>query len=602
MKFPGFRPPRYEARHYMPVAAILAAVATLLLLLVIYTSRNLTLARERLEDSLLQESVTVIRAIEAGNRAGMRMRWAAGQMQTLVEEIGRSEKIDFISVIGADGKILAHTQPEMVGQSAEIDRSQYETPSSSLLTRNYHNAEDVHIFEIIRTVPPQEMPGNVSGHGDHSAHEEEGVAHSGPGRGMGKMRGMMADTADIPQIAMIRLGMKMTELHTIRERDLRNAILMFLVLAVIGSAALYVIVLMQNYYAVNHAYQTIQSYAQHVVDSMANGLISLDTAGKIVTMNRQAHQILGIAPDVLVQDVPLAQVLPLHRCDVLQELEDGTAVIEREVSCSTATRTVLPLSLSASTLTDDAGEHLGTVLLFRDLSDVKALQEQVKRSERLASLGQLAAGVAHEIRNPLGALKGFLQYFHRKAEIKEQDKTYLAVMVQEVDRLNAVISNLLDFARPKAPKMAPCDVADLLRHVVTLIEGDAQAKALELTLDIDDALPPVSLDRDQITQVLLNLLLNAIHATDAGGRIWLSAAQQPDARRLGITIADTGQGISPDVLPKIFDPFFSTKKQGTGLGLAIAYMIVEQHHGELSAESVVGQGTTFHIHLPAGAN
>jgi len=237
-------------------------------------------------------------------------------------------------------------------------------------------------------------------------------------------------------------------------------------------------------------------------------------------------------------------------------------------------------------------------LLFRDLSDVKALQEQIKRAERLASVGQLAAGVAHEIRNPLGALKGFLQYFQRKLDLQEQDKTYLTVMVNEVDRLNAVISNLLDFARPKEPVLEACDVADLIRHVLTLIESDLQAKQLHVALNLAEQLPQFRLDCDQMTQVLLNILINAMQATDPGGQITIGAHVQPDTNRLELTITDTGKGMAPADLPKIFDPFFSTKKQGAGLGLAIADTIIANHHGEIMAESSPGKGSTFRIYLP----
>jgi two-component system sensor histidine kinase HydH len=249
-------------------------------------------------------------------------------------------------------------------------------------------------------------------------------------------------------------------------------------------------------------------------------------------------------------------------------------------------------------LTDDDDAQLGTVLLLRDLSDVKALQERVKRVERLASLGKLAAGVAHEIRNPLGALKGFLQYFQRKLSLPEQDKTYLTVMIQEVDRLNAVISSLLDFARPKEPNPEPCDIDDLLRHVLTLTEGDMQAKHIRVALDIAEELPRVSLDRHQMVQVLLNMLLNAVQAIEPGGQITIGAGVRTDIGQLELSVSDNGKGIAADDLPRIFDPFFTTQKQGVGLGLAIAHTIVENHHGEITVESEHGDGTTFQIRLP----
>ncbi len=587
MRISNFQKKRYGKRPYFPIVAILAAVATLILLLVFYTSRNLTLARQRLEESLLQEGLTLIRAVEAGSRTGMRMSWKLNQLQALVEEIGTTPKVAYIIVIGTDGKILAHSQGDHVGETAGIDIRNFKDGSSALHTRTIHSQEGADVFEVTTRIIPRPVP-------DH----EQPPMRMGPGMSMGMRYGMMDREHELTDVAVIQLGMKMTELKQIQQRDMRNAILMLVVLSVVGSAALYFIVFMQNYSAVNYAFQTIQSYAQNVVDSMVNGLISLDTEGKIVTMNRQAYHILNIPQNDPIEGKALANVMTIHDFDLFGALAKGEHVIEREIRGTSASQTTLPLSLSASILTDDNGNQLGTVLLFRDLSDVKALQEQIKRAERLASVGRLAAGVAHEIRNPLSALKGFLQYFQRKLSLQDQDKTYLTVMMNEVDRLNSVISNLLDFARPKEPVLEPCDIANLIQHVLTLIETDLQAKQIDVSLDITGELPQIRLDRDQITQVLLNILLNAIQAMELEGQIHIEAHVRSDANQLELFITDTGKGIASDDLPKIFDPFFSTKKQGAGLGLAIAYTIIENHHGEITVESEEGKSSTFRIHLP----
>ncbi len=522
------------------------------------------------------------RAIEAGSRTGMRMRWRLNQLQVLVEEFSKAPKVAYISVIGTDGKILAHTRADRIGETAGIDTHTFRETPSTILTRTVKSSEDIDVFEI--------MTGITTLAGSETTSSAMGM-----GRGMGAGHGRGGGFTDI---AAIQVGMKMTELKQSQARDLKNAILMFVLLSVVGSAALYFIVFMQNYSAVNYAFQTMKSYTQHVVDSMANGLISIETEGKIVTMNRQAYHILELPRNESVEGKALTDVLTIQECDLFETLTTGKPVVEQERLCRTRSQKILPLSLSASILTDDGGNQLGTVLLFKDLSDVRALQEQIKRSERLASLGKLAAGVAHEIRNPLGALKGFLQYFQRKLELQEQDKTYLTVMMSEVDRLNSVISDLLDFARPKEPVLELHDLGEIIQHVLTLTESDLQAKQLTISLNIEENIPPMLLDRDQLTQVLLNILLNAIHAAQSGGEIRIGVNAQKDTSHLELTISDNGAGISPDDLPKIFDPFFSTKKQGSGLGLAIAYTIIENHYGEITVESQQDKGTTFQIHLP----
>ena len=564
-----------------PLLAVLAAGCTLLLLLAAYTSQNLSRSRQRLEQSLFQEGVALIRAIEAGNRTGMRMRWAVNQLQTLVEEIGQVPKVISISVIATNGTILADTDSRRVGQPAGIET--LELPTSEAIRAKTVREQERHVFEIVaQSTSPQGTQNLFPGHG----------------HGQGQMRMMTEEAAALAQIAFIRVVMDMSELDHTRRDDLKDAAVMLLLLVVIGSAALYAIVSTQNSVTVHQTLRTMQTYTQHVVDSMANGLISLDAQGGIVTVNRQACRMFGLSSGEEAQGKPLSDIMTLHDVDLLKTLAQGERLLEKELSATTAAGQTLPLSISASALRGDAGEHLGAVLLLRDLSDVKALQEQVQRTERLASVGRLAAGVAHEIRNPLGSLKGFLQYFQRKLPLNDQDKAYLSVMMNEVDRLNTVVSNLLEFARPKEPVFEDAQIADMLDHVLTLLHRDCEAKRLRLFREWPDALPLIRLDHDQITQVLLNILLNAIQATEPGGEIHVSAAILNEINMLEIAVRDTGAGIAADDLPHIFDPFFSTKKQGNGLGLAIAHTIIEQHRGEMLVDSERGRGSTFRIRLP----
>ena len=542
MKFHILPQKQIKTRYYVPVVAILAAIATLILLLVVYTSRNLTLARQRLEDSLLQEGIILTQAIEAGSRAGMRMRWRIHQLQTLVEEIGQAPKIVYILVIGADGSILAHAPKESIEDVSTFDKKLFQEISGTFATRTVQISNSSEVFEIISKVAPQSV-------GQDAQESPMGMRRRMLQEPMGEMMGEQHGLADI---AFIQIGMSLDELKELQQRDIRNAVLLLVVLSVVGSAALYFIVFIQNYYAVDHAFQTMKSYTQHVVNSMLNGLISLDTQGKIVTMNQQAHHILDVPSEERVEGKSLSEVMNFNNVNLFNDLKQGEQILEEEFRCETASQKMLPLSLSASMLTDDNGSQLGTVLLFRDLSDVKALQEQVKRTERLASVGQLAAGVAHEIRNPLGALKGFLQYFQRKLDLQGQDQTYLTVMMSEVDRLNTVVSNLLEFARPRQPERGLNDVHELVEHVLTLIKGDFQTKEVQLHVGLKEQLPQIFLDRDQITQVLLNILMNALQATDSGDEVSLTADVRHNINQLELRVSDSGEGIAPEKLSQIF--------------------------------------------------
>ena len=230
------------------------------------------------------------------------------------------------------------------------------------------------------------------------------------------------------------------------------------------------------------------------------------------------------------------------------------------------------------------------------------LQEKVHRSERLASLGRLAAGVAHEIRNPLSSIKGFAQYFVKRFSGHDEEQGYASVMVKEVDRLNRVITDLLDFAGPKEPRREPQSLETIAEQALKLLAPDLEARKVEVVKDYDPDLPTVSVDRDRISQVFINLLLNALESMEAGGEIRISLHRCGPPPAVEASVADTGAGIPESDREKVFEPFFSKKRKGTGLGLAIVHQIVESHRGDIRVESRPGKGTTFRIRLPLDGN
>jgi two-component system sensor histidine kinase HydH len=258
----------------------------------------------------------------------------------------------------------------------------------------------------------------------------------------------------------------------------------------------------------------------------------------------------------------------------------------------------IPLSLSASRLKDEMGREMGSVLLLRDLREIRDLQEKVRRSERLASLGRLAAGIAHEIRNPLSSIRGFAQYFMNRLKGHEEEQGYASIMVKEVDRLNRVVTDLLDFSRPKEPHRELQPLQNILSHSVKLLGPELRKKGVQVEEEYEPDLPPALVDRDQLSQAFLNLLLNSLESIEGGGKIRITLKKGDNQHGIKVAVADTGRGISPEDLGRVFEPFFSTKRGGTGLGLAIVHQIVESHGGEVEVESTEGTGTTFRITLP----
>ena len=255
------------------------------------------------------------------------------------------------------------------------------------------------------------------------------------------------------------VGLDTKSFEEARDSDLRHAVMMGLILLIMGTAGFYFIFLVQNYYIAQRALNAVTLYANHVVENIPDGLLSLDPNGEIVTMNYRAKEILsltGIQPGTEEMKERLRTLIG----PVLNALKEKTPVMEYEVELPAQPGKSIPLDLSAARLIGEAGEDLGAVIILRDLREIKELQEKIKRSERLASLGTLAAGMAHEIRNPLSSIKGFAQYFLKKNPPGSEGQKYSQVIIQEVERLNRVITNLLDFARPKEPVKALVSLGD----------------------------------------------------------------------------------------------------------------------------------------------
>lgn len=236
------------------------------------------------------------------------------------------------------------------------------------------------------------------------------------------------------------------------------------------------------------------------------------------------------------------------------------------------------------------------------LAEARANNEQLmknlRRSDRLAILGRMAAAMAHEIRNPLGAMRGFTQIFHKNAIAQNDDKTtrYAELVLQEIDRLNASITAVLNFSKPVEPHFSPASLATLCARAVKLISRDAAAHNISLVSHVPEDMPPILLDQNLLTQALLNLLINALDAMPNGGELTLDAIDEGTSVHL--MIRDTGHGIPPEHLKSIFEPFYTTKAKGTGLGLANVENIIAEHGGDIWVESILNEGTTFHIRLP----
>ncbi|MBP2642778.1 MAG: atoS 3 [Firmicutes bacterium] len=335
---------------------------------------------------------------------------------------------------------------------------------------------------------------------------------------------------------------------------------------------------------------------ENIMYSIADGVITVDTAGIITSVNNAAEKLTGFGRAELIAR-PYAEVF----CEgknfnsmFLDTLVNGTNYIGMETDYPVKEKTI-QISISTSRLKDSSGEIIGAVVVFQDLTEKRSMQAQVLKAERLAALGELMAGVAHEIRNPLTAIKGFVQYL-TTADSERERQEYMPIIIKEVDRVNRVIETLLYFARPTTNNYSKVDINSLIEETLVLVKNINTLHKAQFELKLNKEIGLIEGDAEQLKQVLLNLLINAVQAIEEQGKVGIETWRKEKA--VGFSITDTGSGIKAEDLDKIFDPFFTTKASGTGLGLAVVQRVIQAHFGQVNIESKAGEGTTVTIALP----
>jgi len=583
---------------YIPAITIVALSLTLTFIVAISLYRNIHREHLYMRETLENEGIAIINVFSELMRSKM-------VFQELVQGVARTEKIAYIAFLNSQGEVIAQSGLNKNG----VDKLgfQFQLPQSGkTLTRLKENE---HIFELITELNRKPL-----------ASVSEANRKAKP-----SVNEVNIDALPTPQVStrFILLGLKTTEFEQVHAKDIKHTILMAVMLLVIGSASLYFIMVVQNYYLVDRTLGQMKTYIHHIVSSMPNGLISLDESGYITTFNRAAVEMLSLSLST-VKGEHFSNIFKTNAKEIESVLKSGEAIIERETrytqqspSSSGQAGEIIPLSLSATQLLDDTGKPLGAVILLRDLREVKELQAKAQRAEHLASIGHLASTIAHEIRNPLSSIRGFTQYFAAQFRDGTDEQKYATVMMNEIDHLNRIIEELLDYSRPITLKLQETSIENIFNRTIQLIKSDAAEQGIRIVREFSANIPPLRVDSERIIQALLNVCLNAIAAMEDGGTLTITARQPTHASppcsppytggivgggkqgdTVEIVIADTGVGIAEADLPKVFDPFFTTKSSGTGLGLAIVRKIVDYHEGSIDIKSQLGAGTTVIISLP----
>jgi PAS domain S-box-containing protein len=352
-----------------------------------------------------------------------------------------------------------------------------------------------------------------------------------------------------------------------------------------------------------HEVVSIKEYNERILAHMDSGVIAVREDGVVTTFNPAAQRITGLpAAEVIGRAV---EALDPVLQDILKDSLAGLQDAETEITVAHPDGRPLPLLTHTSALHDRNGHIRGAIAVFNDHSRLKALEEDKRRADRLAAIGALATGVAHEIRNPLVAIKTFAELLPERVDDQEFRSTFAKVAAKEVHRIEALLGRLRALAVPAVARLHPLDVAVPIVETLDLLRGEADRRHVRVVTDVETDLPAVLGEPDQLKQLFLNLFLNGFEAMATGGT--LSVTVRADRERQGrgivtVRVTDTGSGIPREDLPRVFEPFFTTKTHGTGLGLAICRGIADAHRAALWAEAGLGGvGTAFVLQLPAPA-
>jgi len=534
---------------------------------------------------MIEKGAALMRAFEAGTRTGMmELPYGGFRLQRLLSETAQQPDIAHLYIADNRGRILMHSDPSRSGTLAPHDLDLAATSRAMVLRwRTTRDEQGDPIFEIFRQFTP--TPASPRRHGGHMMNRRfpEDIRKRLPG-----------PEADA-QLAVV-VGLHTGTIQALRTTGIRHTVVMSVVLLLIGASGVALLYFIQRYRMTRDSLSRVQAYSDTIVAHMPIGLVAIDSGGQIVATNAQAKHLLGAAWQ---QPIPgtAKEVLPPALGQLLDKVKKHGSVAEPETTFTRPDGSRATVEVHIQPMGESDGRHLGWILLLRDIAEVQALRRELTRNQRLAAVGRLAGGVAHEIRNPLSSLKGFATYFKARYRDAPEDRHTAEIMIQEVERLNRVVGQLLDFSRPVKLARRETDLSALIKKAAAVVGPDATHHRIDITIDCPGDLPHPQIDVDRMHQLFLNLFLNAIEAMPQGGQVVVTVVRASESM-LTVTVCDNGPGMTPETLAHLFEPYYTTKSSGAGLGLSNAHNIIEAHGGTIAVESEPSSGTTFTITIP----
>lgn len=563
---------------YLPALSIVAVVSLLLVTIGISTYNNMNRDKMRAIQSVQQQGISRLTYIEAIWENETEFNGCQEKTAENIMAVMSGEKdVSYIYITTSSCVLCAY--PKSIDKEKFSDLFPISHDSPDFQKRTVFLSDGSEIYEIAKPL--------------------SGRMHINYNNGSRMVSEHASRNPDHPEMFIV-IGMKMDAYEMARQSDAHHAMLMMTILVVLGVGAFFFLFVIQNYYLVDKTLKKTEDYTRHVLDNMANGLLSIDTSDRIVTYNQLALDYLGVDQSD-INEFDLEKIIDFKHWDVWNTLKRSGAIRDREILYKPENGPPLPLALSITPILDKNRVCSGAVIVIHDLREVKALQHRIKQTEKMAAVGEMAAGIAHEIRNPLSSIRGFAKFLHHALKDKPDEQEYATVIVNEMDRINKVITDLLNFARPLSPTLTLTNIQKLFDHIVRLVKEDTDLRKISLIVNVPEDMPDILLDSDLMTQAILNLTLNALDAVQQQGQVEIGTAIHRNKKEVTLWVEDEGIGIQKDHLEKIFEPYFTRRDKGTGLGLPIVKRIVENLNGSIDVFSPPpgkSKGCRFVIHIP----
>jgi len=481
----------------------------------------------------------------------------------------QKEVITFIDVVDRSGLIRISTDEQRTNQQVEI---QY--PGSI----NYIQTHDPENRRILQIIKPFDFDDRFSS----------------------DLFGYL-----FLQDKYLLIGINLEDYYMLYNQIKQRVMLNYFIILMLSLLGVYMIFRIQESVVVKRTLNNMKDYTTKLLETMDSGVISVNKQNLIKTFNRKSEQIFQLTKEEVI-DKNAEEILPIQVKDksIYQlGLREGEK-IEEEIELITKNHARKILEVNTSLLSGESDQTGGMVILVRDISRIKRLSEEINRNKRLASLGKLSSGIAHEIRNPLSSIRGLAQFLFQSCTENDERKTDLKIILDEVDRLNQLINEILDFSRPQKLDISQFSIQEMIKELVQLLKLESKEKEISFQLTLTQKEQFIDADRNQVRQALMNILLNSIQAIPQKGEIIISLEKTTlkNEDMIQIMVQDNGIGIDSTDLFHIFDPFFTTRSEGSGLGLSIAYNIIEMHQGIIKVESEKGKGTKMSLFLPVRRN